>query len=221
MGILNRLAQLAPAGKKTIESLTDNVLKPVAGKAGNIAGNLLGKAFGVSVDAANNLSKVDWKTIGKAAKKKTGYVGGVGIASLWDELENTGNALSLFKHQLLGDAPISTAFLGEDSKITKTLKHTGLFRRDDTSLITGVKATKLGVGILSAGALVANTPRAGREFVNMYRGNNDGMLYTNAPINTYAQQMANTPVGHSYAYNAGATGDLVFALHNQRHDGIM
>lgn len=68
---------------------------------------------------------------------------------------------------------------------------------------------------------MANTPRAGREFVNMYRGSNDGRLYTNAPVNTYAQQMASTQVGHSYAYNAGAVGDLVFALHNQRHDGIM
>lgn len=221
MGILNRFAQLAPAAKDTFEKFTDRILKPVVGKAGNIAGHLIGKAFGLSVDAANNLSKIDWKSIGKAAKDKAGYAGTVGLAGVYGEIENLGNVLNLFRQQLLGDAPISTALFGEDSKITKKLRHTGLFKRDDTSLITGMKATGLGVGLISAGALMANTPRAGREFVSMYRGSNDGMLYTNAPVNTYAQQMAGTQVGHSYAYNAGATGDLLFALHNQRHDGIM
>ena len=88
----------------------------------------------------------------------------------------------------------------------------------DKSLI-GWKFTKRGKAALTAGALLMGTGPAAKDYATSRTGRNDGQLHRVTPTisNPYeiSQQMVyNSSMGHSYADNAGATGDLVFALDN-------
>ena len=86
-----------------------------------------------------------------------------------------------------------------------------------TSLI-GWKATKKGKLALAAGALAIGAGTATKDYTESRVGRNDGRLYRPTPTMTspyeLANQMAYSQGGQSFANNAGATGDLVFALDN-------
>ena len=86
-----------------------------------------------------------------------------------------------------------------------------------TSLI-GWKATGKGKLALTAGALVVGTGTATKDYTESRVGRNDGQLRRPTPTMSspyeLANQMAYSQGGQSYANNAGATGDLVFALDN-------
>lgn len=80
----------------------------------------------------------------------------------------------------------------------------------DNLMPMGLKATKLGVGLAATAQLAAGTPQAIKQANTNRQGTNfDSRPVTSAP---------RTP---SYANNGGATGDLVFALNNLRHGGMM
>ena len=86
----------------------------------------------------------------------------------------------------------------------------------DKSLI-GWQLTGRGKALLFGGAFLANGLRESKEYLTEGRtGRNDGQLHrlTPAMTNPYeiSSQMASTQMGQSFANNAGATGDLVFAL---------
>lgn len=86
----------------------------------------------------------------------------------------------------------------------------------DKSLI-GWKFTGRGKALMIGGALIAGSLGAGKDYLTEGRmGRNDGQLYKLTPqmTNPYeiSSQMAGTQIGQSFANNAGATGDLVFAL---------
>lgn len=199
-----------------MDAFGDGFVKPAFSNIGKVGGILAKKTAELGVDVVNNLLKIDYKKIGKNAYETGKKVGASGVFGLEQEAEFIGDSINLFKYQLLGDAPITKSILGADHPIPKWLgDHTALLKRSDESLL-GVKATKKGVALAIPIALVAGTPAATKEFLNQRKGTNDGQLYTNAPINTYGKAL-----GNSYANNAGATGDLVFALHNQRHTGII
>lgn len=80
----------------------------------------------------------------------------------------------------------------------------------DNLLPMGIKATKLGVGLAATAQLMAGTPQA----VNQWNRNRQGTNYDNQPVTS-------APSTPAYANNGGATGDLVFALNNLRHGGMM
>lgn len=64
--------------------------------------------------------------------------------------------------------------------------------------------------VASAGAMIAGAPAAGRQYIDNRQGTN------------YDQQVTSVaPRVPAYAQNGGATGDLVFALNNLRHGGMM
>lgn len=84
-----------------------------------------------------------------------------------------------------------------------------LIRKDEESLV-GYKATKKGVLLAGAGMAILGTPDAAKQFIEDRKGiNPDGQVTTSAP---------RVP---AYAQDGGATGDLVFALNNLRHGGMM
>lgn len=84
-----------------------------------------------------------------------------------------------------------------------------LIKKDEESLI-GIKATKRGALLAGATMIATGTPGAVKQYVSNRQGTNmDNQPITSAP---------RTP---AYAQNAGATGDLVFALNNLRHGGMM
>lgn len=84
-----------------------------------------------------------------------------------------------------------------------------LLKKDEGSLI-GWRATKRGAALAIGGALVAGVPGATKEFIQSRQGTN---------IDT--QPVTPAPSIPAYANNGGATGDLVFALNNLRHGGMM
>lgn len=84
-----------------------------------------------------------------------------------------------------------------------------LIRKDSDSLI-GYKATKRGALVAGGLMLASGVPGAGEQFIKNRQGTNfDQQATTSAP---------RVP---AYANNGGATGDLVFALNNLRHGGMM
>lgn len=84
-----------------------------------------------------------------------------------------------------------------------------LLRKSESSLI-GWRATGRGVAVAGGVALISGTPGAAKQFVKSRQGTN----IDNQPVTP-------APSIPAYANNGGATGDLVFALNNLRHGGMM
>lgn len=88
-------------------------------------------------------------------------------------------------------------------------KHYGqLLKRTDNSFI-GYKATGLGKGLAFGAAVASGVPAAARTYNEERRGQYAGVYQMGAIPGL-------VPQGHAYANNAGATGDLVLALNNNR-----
>jgi hypothetical protein len=103
--------------------------------------------------------------------------------------------------------------LGLPSKMVRGVSNisTGLVTTGGDNLMPmGLKATKLGVGLAATAQLAAGTPQA----INQLNSNRQGMNFDSTPVTS-------APRTPSYANNGGATGDLVFALNNLRHGGMM
>ncbi len=91
----------------------------------------------------------------------------------------------------------------------------------DKSLVGRLFTGKAKAAIFAAG-IMGGSLKAGKDYLTEGRtGYNDGQLYRLTPTQTnpyqLSNQMASSQMGHSYADNGGATGDLVFALNNMRH----
>lgn len=80
----------------------------------------------------------------------------------------------------------------------------------DNFMPFGIKATGLGTTIAVGGSLLSGTPQAVEQW-------NKGRQGTNMD----SQPVSLAPKTPAYANNGGATGDLVFALNNLRHGGMM
>ena len=90
--------------------------------------------------------------------------------------------------------------------VSKPLITTG----GDNLLPFGMKATGLGVAAAVTFQVGAGTPEA----VKSWNQNRQGTNYDRQPVTS-------APKVPAYAQNGGATGDLVFALNNLRHGGMM
>ena len=90
----------------------------------------------------------------------------------------------------------------------------------DKSLI-GRSFNKRGLALVAVGATAVQGGKATAQYIQDRQGQNDGQLYrpTTQMSTPYmlSEQMAYSQHGRSFADNAGATGDLVFALNNMRH----
>ena len=176
------------------------------------------------------------KPIGKAAFNTTLKTGAVasqaaaGVVDNSDTIKKVGKAV--FNGAKTVGTEVGTGVIHEGSAflqagvnaaigLGKGLEKMGLVKQVplDKSLI-GWKLTGTGKTALFAGAFAVNAVGASKDYLTEGRtGRNDGQLYRLTPqmVNPYeiSQQMASSPsIGNAYANNAGATGDLVFALDN-------
>lgn len=88
-------------------------------------------------------------------------------------------------------------------------RHYGqLLKRSNNSLL-GYKTTGLGTAVAMGTAFAAGTPSAVKEYNEIRQGQFAGVYQMGAVPGL-------VPQGHAYANNAGATGDLVLALNNNR-----
>ena len=90
----------------------------------------------------------------------------------------------------------------------------------DRSII-GRKFNAAGLTLIAAGATAMQGGKDVKQYLDSRQGQNDGQLYRpTTQISTpyqLSEQMAYGSHGRSFANNAGATGDLVFALNDMRH----
>ena len=80
--------------------------------------------------------------------------------------------------------------------------------------------TKPGVALVLGGGLAVGTAKASKDYLNSRTGQHDGQIHRVTPTisNPYdlSSQMAYSPIGQSFANNAGADGDLALALSKMR-----
>lgn len=185
-------------GKKSIDILADETDDIVNGTAR--------KSF--------NKLKGNLKNAGKKTIRGTGKI----ASGLGEEAEFLFNSTAYLGKAVTGQAPFTSAKFGKNSPITKFASHFSLLKATDDNLI-GYKMSGLGTTVALTGALVLGGKEGIQEFNQNRVGYNDGSLYSHSPrmmINGQSFQS----MGNSYANNAGATGDLGFALHNQRRTGL-
>ena len=179
-------------------------------KTADIAAKIIGKTE--TVADGRSIFEMG-KDIGKAAGKTVGKAGSYVAAEAGAQM----NYAHFFGQQLTGKAPFTSAMLGTNHPVTKFMKATAPLMRDpDQRNLIGYKLTGIGKGLVIGGAIMAGAKDATVQFNNSRVGSNDGMVYNNS---LQANSQGNTwqSMQHNYLNNAGATGDLGFALHDLHH----
>ena len=179
---------------------------------------------GIIGDAVGKATKVGSK-IGSTAIDAGIKVGTTGIAKgadslsfMIDNADDIKTGIKAFGKAVGTEAgEWANAGLGAIGKFSDTFTTSAPL---DVSLI-GRKFNKKGVALIAAGATVMKGGRDVKQYVDSRQGQNDGQLYSSTPrMSTpymLSEQMAYSQHGRSFADNAGATGDLVFALNNMRN----
>lgn len=170
------------------------------------------------VSAATN--KETYKRIGKAVESGAGKVVKNTLTDP-DSYKQIGKIPDLKINKNTVGAPIlvsnKTLFADDMNRRIKTSLNTLtavskplITTGGDNLLPFGMKATGLGVVAAATFQVGAGTPEA----VKSWNQNRQGTNYDRQPVTS-------APKVPAYAQNGGATGDLVFALNNLRHGGMM
>lgn len=176
-------------GSSVITNAMKNPLKTAAaiGVAG-AAGYMMG-----DIDKVNNPSKVAGSAMmGAAAFSAIPGTASVGVG-LGAGIIGTGASIGGLAYGLgrasvkMPDAPLNFSNMGK------------------------MELTPLGKGLIFGSALYEGTGRAVNKFIQGRMGTHDGMMRTSTPVIPQKQSG-----GASYSNNGGATGDLVFAMYNNR-----
>lgn len=199
----------------------------IAKSAGVIAKGVEVAGKGVALGAAKVTDKIvdgsakrGIHTLKEAGKKGLEGIGKIGIKAglhAGEEVKFQTDALSFMKKTLTGETPISGSMLGYSHPVTKALSKTALLKSNQDNLV-GMKFTGLGGTFLLAGALGIGSAEAVDDYSKGRVGYNDGNIRSHAPA---MNSQTFSSMGQSYNDNAGATGDLGFALHNQRNTGYL
>lgn len=198
--------------KGTFKGIANSV-EPAAGAA-----NATLKGAKKVVGAATN--KETYKRIGKAVESGAGKVVKNTLTDP-DSYKQIGKIPDLKINKNTVGAPIlvsnKTLFADDMNRRIKTSLNTLtaiskplVTSGGDNLLPFGMKATGLGVVAAATFQVGAGTPEA----VKSWNQNRQGTNYDRQPVTS-------APKVPAYAQNGGATGDLVFALHNLRHGGMM
>ena len=198
--------------KGTFKGIANSV-EPAAGVA-----NATLKGAKKVVGAATN--KETYKRIGKAVESGAGKVVKNTLTDP-DSYKQIGKIPNLKINKNTVGAPIlvsnKTLFADDMNRRIKTSLNTLtaiskplVTSGGDNLLPFGMKATGLGVAAAATFQVGAGTPEA----VKSWNRNRQGTNYDRQPVTS-------APKVPAYAQNGGATGDLVFALNNLRHGGMM
>lgn len=204
-----------------------------AGKVGLATGKVLGKIadFGV-VSAGKGISKYGSSAIKNAINNPmltAAAIGAAGAAGyVIGDIDGVSNPSKTAGSAMLGTAALSAipgaatagtilgaGVVGAGASIgglAYGLGRASLKMPEEAvnfSNMADIKFSNLGKGLVFGGALYEGLGRATNKFVQGRMGINDGMMRTSTP--TIPQ--SNTS---SYSNNGGATGDLVFAMYNNR-----
>ena len=140
-----------------------------------------------------------------------------------DNYKRIGKRMLEFGEDTLTDAAREAGIWAQGmANLAGGMEKLGLVERAPlTRSLIGWKMTGRGKLAFTAGAIAVGTVTGAKDHMESRIGTNDGQLYRPTPTmrNPYdlSSQMAYSQGGQSYANNAGATGDLVFALNNLRN----
>lgn len=201
----------------TVIAKAGGLVGKIGAKAGKVGIKIAEKTTDKIADGSAKNGAIKIKDLGKQGLGNVGKMGIKAGVHIGEELKFQTDALSFMKKSLTGEAPITTELFGYSHPFTKAFKKTALLKNTDDNLI-GMKFSTLGKGLLFVGALGVGAADATKEFTKSRVGANDGQTYNNAPLINGQTFKA---MGSSYSDNAGATGDLVFALHDQRNTGYI
>ena len=190
-----------------------NSVEPIAGTA-----EKAWQAGEKVVGAATN--KETYKRIGKAVESGAGKVVKNTLTDP-DSYKQIGKIPDIKINKGISGSPIlvsnKTLFADDMNRRIKTILNTLtaiskplVTSGGDNLLPFGMKATGLGVAAAATFQVGAGTPEA----VKSWNQNRQGTNYDRQPVTS-------APKVPAYAQNGGATGDLVFALNNLRHGGMM
>lgn len=186
----------------TLEKATKtgvHIGEKVAGKAVDVGLGGTAKAFQGMAWASDHSEQIaeGAKKVGKAAFNFTNGVG-EGLANEAGRFIRAGGA----------------ALEGADKFALKhhIWKETGL----DESTLKTMFTRRMKYGVLPLAAAGMSIVSGTKDQITNRQGRNDGQVYRPTPTMTnpyiLSSQVAHSQMGNSYADNAGATGDLVFAL---------
>lgn len=199
--------------------------------AGTIAKGALIGAAGLTLAAAKGVGKAGWATakgagkfamwgapkVGNAAFSVAEGIGNVGIAAvrgmsgMYDPYKRRPTIQKIASR--LGEGAMNFA----DGMVRYTPKHMEYNRyRNKMEHVSGkMHMTKGGALLIGLGGLAASAISAYKDEKAQRMGSIVSKPVTATP--DYAPRQYETAPSHSYLDNAGATGDLVFALNALRH----
>lgn len=218
------------AGVEGAAGVADKTIKGVqkaAPKIKEINGKKISDGIGKAVNKTMVGTEADYQKLGKAINNsKPGKAANklIGKNVISDELTprlNGTTYLSSNKTFGLVDAVTDRAKTVIDGAVDIAVGHqfnigpmkinTGLVKTGaDNYMPFGLKATGLGKAVAIGGSIAAGTPQA----IQTLNKNRQGTNYDSQPVSM-------APTIPAYSNNGGATGDLVFALNNLRHGGMM
>lgn len=204
-----------------------NGARAAAPKLKNVSGKKINDGIGKVVNKTMVGGDGDYKTLGKIVNNsKIGQAvnNRVGTNVISDELTPrlgktryvaSGSTFGLAdavtdRMKTVVDAAADVVF-GRDIKINgEKVFNTGLIKSAPDYSILGVKTTALGTTLAIGAGLASGVPEAATTL----NKNRQGTNFDSQPTSLAPQIPA-------YSNNGGATGDLVFALNNLRHGGMM
>ncbi len=201
-----------------VTKLSDTINDGIRAAANSgVVGNAVGKATRVGLDVG--------KVVGNAGIKvgATAINAGLGGANfIKDNYKDIGRAFAAVGKGAAQEAnTIAQAGIYAGERVVKGIDKHLLKPAPFTKSLIGRSLNKRGVALVAGGMMAMQGARDTKQYIEDRQGRNDGRLYRPTPqMSTpymLSEQMAYSQHGQSFADNAGATGDLVFALSNMRH----
>lgn len=207
--ILNKAVNKTPGAVEGVAGALDKGIKGIQKGVGAIRDGAIGKAAAKTTKTiltdSDSYKHIGGKRIGLEVSKKP-----LILDALSEKAKTIGDTAAVAFDTISRDTIGGSHHIPEIPNPFKLLNKT-------SDNVLGWKANKRGIAIVGAGALIAGTPKAAKQYVDDRRGNGRSELMPIAPqVPSYSD--SRTP---AYADNGGATGDLVFALNNLRHGGMM
>lgn len=205
-------------GAAGIADKTLKTAKKVVPKLKNIDGQKINDGIGKAVNKTMVGLDDDYRkigSIGKTTYAATGKTFGL-VDAVTDRAKTyVDGAVGIIKGHQYEIGPmvnnnIKNEWLSNKVKKMGTI-HTGLVKTGaDNFMPFGLKATGIGTRVAIGASLISGVPDAAEQWSRGRQG-----------TNTDSSPVSLAPQVPAYANNGGATGDLVFALNNLRHGGMM
>ena len=209
-----------------VNKLSDTINDGIRAVANSgVIGDTVGKATRIGLNVGKAAGNVGFKV--GAAGINTGLKGANFIKDNYEEIGKAFATVGKGAAQEANTIAQASAAMGE--RVVKGIDKHLLKPAPFTKSLIGRSFNKKGVALdwedicnqFYGGMMVMQGARDTKQYIEDRQGRNDGQLYRPTPqMSTpymLSEQMAYSQHGRSFADNAGATGDLVFALNNMRN----